>query len=120
MRTLSNERRVLGQNLQEAEAARIEAEGRVLNTAQHEMELMRTDHARQLSNVNIAWASLIERELEELRLQDEDTAKRISEETESRMNEVQASFMAVIETLNTRESELSKLRKKVAIRAMSN
>ena len=33
MRALSNERRVLGQNLQEAEAARIEAEGRVLNTA---------------------------------------------------------------------------------------
>ena len=33
MRALSNERRVLGQNLQEAEAARIESVGRVLNTA---------------------------------------------------------------------------------------
>ena len=46
---MSNEKRVLGQNLQESEAARIEAEGRVLNTAQYEMELMKTDHDRGLT-----------------------------------------------------------------------
>ena len=35
------------------------------------------------------------------------------------MNEVQVSFMAVIKTLNTRDSELSKLRRKEAIRTMN-
>ena len=119
MRALSNERRVLGQNLQVSEAARIEVECRVLSTAQYEMELMRADHDRELSAANKAWASLLERELEELKLQDEDTAKRISKETKLKMKEVEVSFMAVVEMLNTRDSELSKLRKKEAIRTMN-
>ena len=52
-------------------------------------------------------------------MQNEDTAKGIREDTKSKMKEVQASCMAVIVTLNTRDSELSKLRKKEASRAMS-
>ena len=78
---------------------------------------MRTDHARQVSTANKAWASILE--LEELGLQNEDTAKGIREETETQIKEIQASFMTVIETLNIRDSELCKLRKKEASRATS-
>ena len=74
LRALSNERRVLNQNLEEAEAGRIEAESRVLNTALYEMKLMRAEHAQQMSSSNEAWGTLIDQELEELRLKNEDTA----------------------------------------------
>ena len=77
---MSNERRVLGQNLQLSEAARIEAEGRLLSTAQYEAEIMTADHDREMSAANKAWAKLLKKDLEELRLHDEDVAKRVSED----------------------------------------
>ena len=44
MRALSNKRRILGQDLQLSEAARIEAEGKLLSAAQYEAEIMTADH----------------------------------------------------------------------------
>ena len=114
MRALSNERRALNQNLEEAEAGRIEAESRVLNTAQHEMELTRVKHAQQMSSFNKAWGTLIDQELEDMRLKNEDMAKRAREETELQMKEVHHSFMVLITKLTETESELYKLKKRAS------
>ena len=105
MRALSSERRFLGQNLQLAESERIEAECRVLSTAQYEQELMKADHDRELSAANKAWVSLLKRDLEELRLHNEDVAKRTSEETKLAMDEFRVSFMDTIRKLEKKEIE---------------
>ena len=72
-----------------------------------------------MSAANKAWASLLKRDLEELRLYNEDVAKNISEDTKLKMEEVKVNFMDTLRKLEERDSELSKLKRKEATRAMN-
>ena len=72
-----------------------------------------------MSAANKAWASLLKRDLEELRLHNEDVAKNISEDTKLKMEEVKVNFMDTLRKLEERDSELSKLKRKEATRAMN-
>ena len=112
LRVLSIEKRILTQSLEEAEAERLEAESRLLRTAQEELKLMRAEHARQMSTSHEAWGTLMDQELKKMKAQNLNAAKKTREETELQMKEVQDSFMSVISKLNETESELDRLKMK--------
>ena len=96
VRTLSNEKRSLGQDLQLSEARRIEEEENLLNTAEYDAEVMAADHDRKMTTANKAWAKRLKKDLEELRLQSEDATRRVSEEHELAKAEVTAGYIGEI------------------------
>ena len=57
---------------------------------------MAADHDRKLTTVNKIWAKRLKKNLEELRLQNEDAARRVSEEHELAKAEVTAGYIGEI------------------------
>ena len=65
-----------------SETRRIEAEENLLNSAEYDAEVMAAEHARKLTTINKTWAKRLEKKLNQLRLQNEDAARRVSKEHE--------------------------------------
>ena len=80
---------------------------------------MAADHDRKMTTVNKTWAKRLKKNLEELRMQNEDAARRVSEDHKLAMDDVTAGYMATIRKLEDRDSELSKLKRKEATRAIN-
>ena len=117
MGALSDESEALRQKLQLTEARRIAAEESLLNAAEHEAELVESEHARKLIAVSAKWGERLETSLEQLRLKNDETAKRAHEDHELAMSEVTAGYMDEIRKRQAREIEISKLKKKEATSA---
>ena len=71
-----------------------------------------------MTTANKAWAKRLKKDLEELRLQSEDAARRVSEEHELAKAEVTAGYIGEIKKVEARDAEISKLKRREATRVI--
>ena len=101
-----------------SETRRVDAEENLLNSAEYDAELVGLEHTRKLIAIGTKWGERLEESLDQLRLQNEDTARGVREEHELAMAEVTAGYMGEIRKREAREIEISKLKRKEAARAV--
>ena len=114
VRALSDETESLRQNLQLSETRRVDAEENLLNSAEYDAELIESEHTRKLIAIGTRWGKRLKESLDQLRLQNEDTARGVSKEHELAMAEVTAGYMGEIRKREARDAEISKLKRKEA------